>query len=149
MAGRPTKPRHIKEAQGTLEKSREVDNPITRQALSKVPNIPDIIPDRGKEYFIYCCKALIEDGLLSAAIINKAVRAASWYADFVKASKAIDEHGYIQTTKSGYDAISPHLTMKERAEKYLTEFEREYGLTLASSQKLSMPTKKPDDELFD
>jgi len=145
----PAKPKHIKEAQGTLKPSREVENPVTFQALSIIPDIPDVIPDAGKEYFIYCCKALIEIGVLSAAIINKAVRAASWYADFVKASKAIDEHGYIQTTKSGYDAISPHLTMKERAEKYLTEFEREYGLTLASSQKLSMPTKKPDDELFD
>ena len=126
--------------QGTLEKSREVDNPITFQALSEVPEPPDWISDDGREYFIYCCKALIETGSLSAAIMNKVVRAAKWHSMFVQAARNTED-GYTQKTQSGYKSISPDLTALERAEKYLTEFEREYGLTLASSQKLSMGDK--------
>lgn len=147
MAGRPAKTRQEKEAQGTLEKSREPSNPITYEPLSEVPDVE--VPMRGKDYFVHCCRAMIERGTLSAATINKVVRAAGWYDLWVRALDGIAKDGYIQSTKTGYKAFSPDVTTMEKAEKFLTEFEREYGLTLASSQKLNLPEHKGEDDDFD
>lgn len=141
-AGRPRKPVHIKKAQGTLAKSREIDNPVTFEALNKIPDVPDLIPNEGKEYFTYCCELLFSIGMLSAAYIPDITRAAFYYAIFIRAGKIIRDSGYSQVASSGYTSITAHLTALTKAQKELKEFESKYGFNLVSSQKISMPKKK-------
>ncbi len=148
-AGRPRKPVHIKKAQGTLEKSREIDNPVTFDSLSDVPEIPVIVPNEGRDYFVFCCELLLSIRLLTAAFIPDITRAAIWYGYMVQAVNQMAEDKYYQETKTGYTAINSHLTTYEKAHKYLSDFENKYGFNLVSSQRLSMPDKKRESEYFD
>jgi len=145
----PAKPKHVKEAQGTLRKCRETDNPVTFEPLSEVPSVPETIPEQGRDYFRYCCELLLSIGLLTAAFIPDITRAAIWYAIMVRAAAHISEDDYFQKTQAGYTAINAHLTTLEKATKFLNEFEGKYGLNLVSSQKLSMPNKKKNEDDFD
>ena len=142
--GRPRKPTHIKKAQGTLEKSREVSNPAIGELMSVLPAIPDGLSNDEEKYFIYCCEEMLKDGLLATKFVRTIERAAVWYGIWVITRRSIQEHGFIQKTKSGYSAITAELTAMEKSHKYLVDFETRFGLDLVSSQKINIPTNKKD-----
>ena len=149
MAGRPPKPKHIKEAQGTLEKSREVDNPLTFAPLVAIPEAPTTLTKSGRDFFNLHCEILCNVGQLTAGDISSIIQASRWYAIFDEASKSVFEDGGEQDTSTGYKAATPAFTRMVQAQKYLNEFQNKYGFNLASRQRISMPTQKPENELFD
>ena len=145
----PAKPRHIKEAQGTLKKSREVANPASGEALSVLPAIPDGMTVDEERYFIYVCEQLLDLGLLTSQFVVDIEMAAMWYRQFVEARKKIREGEGIYVAKSGYSQVSGWHTQMEKAYKNLTDFHGKYGLDLVSSQKISMPPRNKEDTDFD
>lgn len=145
--GRPRIPDHIKERQGTLEKSRVLDH-VEFSILDKVPELPELTGHK-KEFFTYVCKVLLDQGLLTSAFIPDIEIAAGWYQILKDAEKAIAEEGYFQQTSTGYKALSPDITVMEKATKIITNFNQTYGLNLAYSQKIEKPQKKDKDELSD
>ena len=148
-SGNPAKPRHIKEAQGTLKKYREIENPVMGEVMSVLPVIPEGFNKDEEKYFIHRCEQMLNMGLLTPEFVQSMERAAVWYGIWITTRRAIKKNGYTQTTQSGYSAITSDLTTMEKAHKYLVDFEREYGFTLASSQKISMPPKDKGNEYFD
>jgi len=137
--GRPRKPRHIKEAQGTLEKSREIETPATGEPLSILPAIPDGMTADEEKYFIYCCEELLNLGLLTSQFIVSIEMAAVWYGQFCEARERVRKGEAVQTTKTGYTQTTGYWSQMKDSYKNLVEFESRYGLNLVSSQKISVP----------
>jgi len=151
MAGRPSKPRHIKEQQGTLRKCREVDNHLQLTPLSRLPETPTMIRgnDDAIEYFEFVCAALLGKGLLMADFVPDITRAAFWWSRFKEAVREIENKGVTQKAKTGWEQVSAWFTITEKAQKYLKEFEDRYGLNLVASQKISAPIKEKGEDDFD
>jgi len=147
--GRPPKPKHVKEAQGTLEKSREIEHPVTFEPLSAVPKVPDVVPEEGREFFTHHCRLLFSVGLLTAGDISSISQASIWYAIFIRASRSLEEDGQSQKSQTGYENPRPQFTAMVQAQKYLNEFQNKFGFNLASRQRISMPKKKDNSEYFD
>lgn len=147
--GRNSIPDHVKEAQGTLKKYRVNENPATAEKLGAVPEIPVEVPENAYGYFTHCCEYLLFNNLLTSAIVVQVVRASQMYSQYAKCQEIVDSDGAIQKTESGYTAKTGAWTVMVEAHKLLLEFEREQGLTLASSQKISVPDKPTNDSDFD
>ena len=146
---RPTKPDHVKEAQGTLQPCRVNDSPAVGDALSVLPAVPDGMTEYEEKYFIWCCEDLLDKGLLTRSFAVSIERAALWYHVFATSRKRMRGGGYVQETQSGYTQITADFTAMKESHKLLSEFEGKYGLDLVSSQKISMPVRDKDDEYFD
>jgi len=147
---RPSKPDHVKEAQGTLRLCRVNDSPVSGMLLSVVPEVPSIVPEEGRDYFLYFCQS----GLgvwLTADIIPTIARAGWLYANFVRATNMLEDSGGEpwQTAQSGWTQKKGEWTIATEAHKLLLEIEREYGVTLASSQKISIPDRPRNEDDFD
>ena len=144
-AGRPRKPKHIKEQQGTLEKSREIDNPLDYTPFSRVPKCPESVPDDGRKYFTHCCRLMVGVGTLNAATLMDVEKAATWYALWIVSKRAVfGGESYYHTTENGYQTTKPHLTAMKDSYKNVIDFETRNGLNLTGSQKIEM--KKPDSQ---
>ena len=147
--GRPRKPKHIKEAQGTLAKSREVDHPAMGEALSVLPSVPVGMGEHEEKYFLHCAGDLLSKGLLTAGFLPSLEMAASWYALFIIARNEVRSNGAVQVTQSGYTQITGSFTTMDKTYKNLVDFENRYGFNLVSSQKISMPAREKGNKYFD
>ena len=145
----PQKPKHIKEAQGTLRKSREIAAPAVGEALSVLPAVPDGMGVDEEKYFLYACGELLELGLLTSQFIVSIEMAAIWYAEFIEARKRCREGEGQYVAQSGFSQISGWFTQMEKAYKQVVDFEGRYGLNLVSSQRISMPPRDKGSEYFD
>lgn len=138
-AGRPRKPKHVKQAQGTLEKSREIEHYLTYTPLSSAPEPPRDLDENGRNYYRYICKLMISKRLLTPAFLFDVERASFWWQEFKKAQLDISQNGTYEVSKTGWRQISPTVSVVEKATKFLNEFDRNYGLNLVASQKIEMP----------
>ena len=138
-AGRPRKPVHIKEAQGTLEKSRELDHPLTYSPLSKIPTPSTDLNEDGQKYYEYICKLLLSKHLLTPAFLFDIERSAFWYQQFKYAQREIGKFGSVEESKSGWKQVGAYITLIEKATKFLNEFDNKYGLNLVAGQRIEMP----------
>lgn len=144
--GRPRKPNHIKEAQGTLEKSRVNEHPLSFEPLSRVPEPPGDLNKDGRAFYVYICQILINAGLLTAGYLFDIERAAFWYSLFKDAQREIELEGYYQESETGWRQIKPSVQIIEKATKYLNEFDGKYGLNLVAGQKIEIPENKDEPE---
>ena len=118
--------------------------------LSAVPDVPDVVPDEGKGYFAHVCQSGL--GIwLTADLIPTIARGAVFYTHFIRAFNAIEKAGGSawQSSGTGWTQKSGEFSIMVEAHKLLLEFEREQGLTLASSQKISIPDRPQNEGDFD
>lgn len=146
--GRPRKAVHIKEAQGTLARSREIDSPAIGEPLSILPAVPEGMTGDEEKYFLYCCEELLNLGILTSQFIVSIEMAAIWYREFCEARQFIRENGGTQKTQSGYTQISGYFTQMKESYKMLRDFENSYGLNLVSAQKINMPDVLRESDIF-
>ncbi|MBA7535739.1 hypothetical protein ES705_27997 [subsurface metagenome] len=146
------KPRHIKEAQGTLRKSRETGGGMIWDRLESIPD-PEYCEGMEATYYYQVTSALLEAGVLAKAFLPGIERAAFWYGLFTDARDHIRKHSYTQQTKSGYSQITAYVTVMQTAYKFVCDFESRFGLNLADSIKLDIqrPGQDPllNDPMFD
>jgi len=145
----PSKPNHVKEAQGTLRKCRVNTSPATSEPLSAIPAVPPEVPDDGAGYFTWACEILYSFGELRTSFIPSITRAAQMHSQYERHWAIVNETGALQTTQSGYTQKTGAWTLMTEAYKFLNEFEREYGLTLSSSQKITVQDKQKNNADFD
>lgn len=140
MAGRPTKPDHVKDAQGTLRPCRVNEHPLSYDALSRSPEPPKDLNEDGSRFYKYICDLMISKRLLTPAFLFDIERAAFWYEQFKVAQRDVNENGMFEVSeKSGWRQISPLVSVAEKATKFLNEFDGKYGLNLVSGQKIEIP----------
>lgn len=144
MAGRPRKTREVKESQGTLEKSREIDNYAKYEPVRKLPDITKDLNDDGVAWFRHYCQVMIDQGLMTTAFISDFENAAYFYQTTKIAQRKLNEEGYIMICGNGYKQISPWWKTLLEATKALSDFSNKYGLNLASSQKIQAPDNSFD-----
>ena len=146
---RPRKPDHVKKAQGTLQPCRVNSSPATAESLSAIPAVPKDVPDDGAGYFTWACEILFSFGELRTSFIPSITRAAQMHSQYARHWDIVNREGARQVCQSGYTQKTGAWTLMTEAHKFLNEFERDYGLTLASSQKISVPEKPKNNEDFD
>lgn len=144
---RPRKPKHIKEIQGTLEKSREIKNPLTAEKLSSVPSPPKNFNPNENKFYNYTCQVLLSMGLLTPQFIMDVINAATWYHLATESAQHIRD-GEITIEKPTYTQISTWVKAFDLASKHLNEFNTHYGFNLTASQRIEMPTVEDDDNDF-
>jgi hypothetical protein len=147
--GRPKKPRHIKEGQGTLTKSREIENYLVSEKLDILPAIPEGMKPEEEKFFIWACEEMLKTGTLSSQFLRSLERACFYWWIWVSCREIIRRDGATQKSNSGWNQKSGDFTVMNEAHKYLVEFDNEYGLNLVSSQKIRMPDVKKGNDYFD
>ena len=139
MAGRPRKPNHVKEAQGTLQKCRVNDHPLTFEPLSAVPMPVRELDAEGLRFFRIVCELMISKRLLTPAFLLDITQAAKNYSYLIKIEKALDEDDLFQVSESGWKQTHTGMKAYSDLQKSLNEFYNRYGLNLTASQKIEMP----------
>lgn len=147
--GRPRKPRHIKEQQGTIALSREVSNPLMADRLSEIPSCPSKFNENEKRFYNYTCQILLELKLLTPQFIMDVINASTWYHVATEAAAKIRSGDIIKEFDTGHTTSHAWLKAFESATKALNEFNNHYGFNLTASQKIEMPTiEDSDDDLL-
>ena len=142
------KPRHIKEQQGTLVKSREVSTPLMSDRLSAVPVHPKRFNKNERYFYNYTCKILLDLKLLTPQFIIDVILASTWYHVATESAAKIREGYIIKEFDTGHTTAHAWLKAFESATKLLNEFNNHYGFNLVASQKIEMPTIEDDDNDF-
>lgn len=143
---RPTKPKAVKEAQGTLRKSRDVIS-LNLSPLKTMPKPPEEFNQDEKWFFNTVCEALFNSGLLRSADLMTIQSMAGWWYIMKESQSDIRNNGMIQTAQSGYKQFSPSVAVFEKAWNKLKDFSDRYGFNLISKDKISQPP--PRDEKAD
>ena len=144
--GRPRKTKEEKEASGTLQKCREVDHPLTFNALVRVPSPPEYLEGYAVEFFTYYAGVLLSVKMLTASDMLELEGASIAYGEMRNAYDEIKRSGSIQTTSTGYKQKSAAWTVFSDARKILGEFSNKYGLNVVSRQRIDIkPPEEPDD----
>lgn len=145
MVGRPRKTREVKELQGTLEKSREIENYAKYEPVRKLPEITKDLNADGKAWFRHYCQVMIDQGLMTTAFISDFENAAYLYQTIKIAQRSLNKEGYIMKMANNYRQISPWWKTLIEATKMLGDFSNRYGLNLAASQKIQSPSIEHDE----
>ena len=152
MAGRPSKPNHIKKSAGTLRKDRVIENCVKHRVIRAMPEIselsildPSILNKDGKEFFNFICSKMIQEGILSDVYLIDIHNAAFAHQTIIECQRQLNIDGYVTTFPTGSRQISPFVSVIEKANKLLSEFSNRYGLNLAASQKIQIPDNTFDE----
>ena len=131
----------MKQAQGTLRKSRE---PIALDLspLTEVPSAPEDFNKDEKWFYETVCEALFNSGLLRSADLMTIESMAGWWAIMKESQKDIRDNGMIQVASTGYKMPSPAVAIFEKAWNKLKDFTDRYGFNLISKDKISAPPPK-------
>ena len=148
MAGRPRKPDHVKKQQGTLQKCRINDRPLTYETISVPPEAPAELGEHGRNLFNYVCALLVSKRLLTAAYLVDIEMASQQYEIYKKCVRNMNDNGMFHVTSNGYEVERPCMNRMDKAYKFVTEFNNRYGLNLISGQKIEMPAPEEDDDLM-
>jgi len=121
---------------------KPVARPFDLEPLDVVP-VPDgYMKEQQRKFFLEVCTALVEAKQLRSIDVRNVEIAGFWYQIARDAMDKMQEGSYYQTTQTGYEQITPHITALERATKMLQSFADRYGLNLTSKSKV--PRAKTD-----
>jgi len=116
--------------------------PFDLEPLDKVPEAESYMKEYQRKFFIDVCTALVDAKQLRSIDVCNVEIAGFWFQIARDAMDKMQEGSYYQTTQTGYEQITPHITALERATKMLQSFADRYGLNLTSKSKV--PRAKTD-----
>ena len=146
---RPTKPKVIKQAQGTLKKSRDVIS-LNLQPLTELPKPPEEFNYNEAWFFTTVCEALFNSNMLRSADLMTIESMAGWWSIMKESQKDIRDNGMVQVAeRTGWRNPSPSIQIFEKAWNKLKDFSDRYGFNLLSKDKISAPVKKGNDAWLD
>lgn len=134
--GRPPLPTAVKEAQGTLEKSR-VNNDEARFAIPEVfPKAPLILNAPGKKLWRELGPRLKEAGLYSDGDYTALELLCAAYGDWIEARKSIKVTGTVIYTITGSAYQHPLVGIANTNWKMIKEMLAQFGLTPAERSRV-------------
>ena len=144
-AGRPRKPQHVKDAQGTARKCRDTGSEIV--PVTDINTGPLTLTEQQQYLFSVIVEEGKKNGILMTQFSGDFARAAQWWDRYIEADLYMREHGMWQVSeKGGWAAKHPAYGVAVDSHKLLVEFENRYGLSLPGYEKLGIkPQKKNDD----
>jgi phage terminase small subunit len=145
MAGRPRKPKHQKEAQGTLRKGRELEACLEYKPVKAIPPIPDILNEDGRMLFTARCREMIDQGLLTSVYIADVIIAACFWQLIMDAQRHINKDGTTVQVNKRYFQTNCYVKQLVDASKGYREIASRYGWDLVSSQRIQIPDSSFDE----
>lgn len=141
---RPTKPKAIKQAQGTFRKTRDVIG-LDLKPLNEIPSPPAVFDADERWFYETVCEALFNSGLLRSADLMTIESMAGWWSIMKQSQKDIRDNGTLQVAQSGYKQFSPSVAVFEKAWNKLKDFSDRYGFNLLSKDKISAPKNRSNE----
>lgn len=153
MAGRPRKPTKVKELQGTLEKSRVLENEMQTKVITKVPDLEDYYPEETHSLWKMLCSEMINIGMLQIGDLEalKAFTAACYMQGH--AFQMMQEQGavldLVNSKGEEYKKTNPWVSVWKESVGLIKSLGNEFGFTPASRSKLEMPKEETSDNPLD
>ena len=136
---RPVKSTNIKKAQGTFRPGKEIIS-LDLQPLDVLPIAPKEFNENEKWFYDTTCEALFNSGMLRSADLMTIESMAGWWSIMKESQTAIREHGTVQVAETGWQAVSPSVSIYEKTWNKLKDFSDRYGFNLISKDKISAVT---------
>ncbi len=136
VKGRLPKPDVLKEAQGTLKKSRVNHSQAKFGVPEKFPAPPSTLNVYGKRYWRKIGPKLKETGLYTEGDFTALELLCAAYGDWVQAQKDAEVSGRVAFGKNGVPFQHPHVSMANQAWKRVQEMLGRFGLTPAERSRV-------------
>jgi len=131
---------------GSSKKSEPTNpDPATPRAAQKVPSAPRTLSKEGKKLWRVTCKKLIDAGLLAETDIGEIELYCDAWEQHRKASEHIEQHGETAYAESGYEYLSPWVTIKKNAATQILKISQNFGLN-PTARKSVVKAKGIEDE---
>lgn len=147
MAGRPRKTTEQKEMQGTLRKSRELENPMQPDKLEGVPVPPVDLDEVGQTTWLATATQLHALGILSGLDLAM-LKEYCYQISIMERAKVELKSGLVITitNKGGgsYEVKSPYIAIYNEALTHANRLAQQYGLTPSSRQKITANPKQEE-----
>lgn len=107
--------------------------------------------DLAKSYFTVIAKILESRGMANDAFNIELSMLSNEYAKYESAVKEMNTKGYYTTSKTGWEQISPCMTVQKNAIDTINKLSPKFGLTPADFEKIKDAVKKEEkgDDLTD
>jgi|TARA_R100000084_G_C4598812_1_gene122177 P27 family predicted phage terminase small subunit len=94
--GPKPKPTKLKEIQGTLKPSRQLENEMTATVVSKLPEAPEILDKMGRKIWKVVTKELFNKGMLHSVDLPLLSAYCNEMSIYIEMENFMREHGRIQ-----------------------------------------------------
>jgi P27 family predicted phage terminase small subunit len=149
MGKRGTKPlpTNLKVVKGTLRKSRQVKNELKTRLLTRLPNPPDWVCEKGKMEWARQIKELDKMGLIAECDLVMFAMYCDVVGMYQDAKEKVQQKGDVYTGSNGGLLENPYNYMIERYRKAALQMATQFGFTPSSRTGISV-SKKQDDDPF-
>jgi P27 family predicted phage terminase small subunit len=153
--GRNKIPIEIKEARGTLEKSRELKE-ANRMKPEKVKeddtNTPSFLNKYGKQFYRFYLRELTKLDILTVTDLEALAMMSAEYGRYIEAQYMLKNSlTTIGTNKNGstYEQVSPYINIANSSFKNFYNMMSRFGISPADRQKIAtyIPEEKNDNSL--
>ena len=143
--GRKKTPTKLKEMQGTLEKSRTIDNEMVVDQVSQLPEVPEWLSEIGKNEFEKVTTQLFNLGMLYSVDLKLVEAYANEISLYLECEMKLRKENRIDEFESSEGIVlrrqvSPLVKMKNDALNNSLKLAAQFGLTPVARASISAPT---------
>jgi len=139
--GRSRKPTATKKQQGTLQKSRTLDNELNPVVISNV-EAPEFLQEDQRKMFQFFVDKFSKEGLMTEMDDVAVVALAIDYSIYIDAIKKVNSMGLVSKGKNGSPLTNPYLKIANDAIKNVLKICVEFGMTPAARTKVAAAPKE-------
>lgn len=147
MRGRKPIPTAIKETKGTLRKHRVLENEVTVQLVSNIPEPPDDLSAEAKKTWRNVCDELKSNGLLATVDLELVQAYCNEMSMYREAVRQIKKTNPLVKSPSGYPMINPWQTIRKQSLKSAMDLGQLFGLTPSARARIPNTNAKPVTKL--
>jgi P27 family predicted phage terminase small subunit len=139
--GRSRKPTATKKQQGTLQKSRTLENELSPVVISNV-EAPKFLQEDQRKMFQFFVDKFSKEGLMTEMDDVAVVALAIDYSIYIDAIKKVNSMGLVSKGKNGSPLTNPYLKIANDALKSVMKICVEFGMTPAARTKVAAAPKE-------
>lgn len=144
---RPPKPTQLKRLQGTYRSDRANPAEVLPQAPSTF-DPPPFLNDRAAEKWLELAPMLARYGLLTEADTDTLTAYVQTWSRWVEAESRIEEEGSTTTARSGYQQVSPWVSIAKTCRADLMKLGDRLGLSPSSRARIPASPAETEDDLL-
>ena len=143
--GRKKTPTKLKEMQGTLEKSRTIENEMVVDQVSQLPEVPEWLSEIGKNEFEKVTTQLFNLGMLYSVDLKLVEAYANEISLYLECEMKLRKENRIDEFQNSEGIVvrrqaSPLVKMKNDALNNSLKLAAQFGLTPVARASISAPT---------